>query len=553
MKWFASSDVLREPIMKKLLVLFVCLSLLAVPLVGMAADPVDPLRFLIVVGPSNHPPGTHEAAAGGRLMKHCLDNMANMPGVHADVVNQWPDKGLRDKAASIVFIGDTFPPNRLPNATQNLADLDEMMQRGCGIVCVHYATGLLGEDVKPDGDHPLLKWMGGYFANRSCPHHESFAKIFPAATITPAAPQHPIWRGCNEFTVNDEPYTNNYFSSKGNKPLANVTVLATSMLPPEAPKPETVSWCIERTDSGRGFAVVMPHFYRNWKEEQLRRYILNGIVWSAKLDVPAGGIQTTLPDMKSFEPAALEPMPPAPKVKPTLTSDYKPDKPPANIDLTHWKLTLPISSADSDTNPLEFPADRIAVDHSYRKYIQLASDGALVFWCPVNGVTTKNAKYPRCELRELVDPHDDNVCWSAPGTHILDATCRMIEVPSSQKVIIGQIHGHSGKAQPLIKLQYFKGRIEALVKEHASRDKETKLTFPQVGLEKDFDYQIRLQDGVLNVTVNNQTQSVNVFANDSQWSDQTLYFKAGAYVQDNEGSATEAAKVRFSKLKLSHS
>ena len=29
-------------------------------------------RMLIVVGPSNHPPGSHEVAAGGRLMKYCL-------------------------------------------------------------------------------------------------------------------------------------------------------------------------------------------------------------------------------------------------------------------------------------------------------------------------------------------------------------------------------------------------------------------------------------------------------------------------------------------------
>ena len=70
-----------------------------------------------------------------------------------------------------------------------------MMKRRCGIVCVHYATGLLGTDVTPEGEHPLLRWLGGYFANRSCPHHESFAKISDAATISPAAPQHPVLRG----------------------------------------------------------------------------------------------------------------------------------------------------------------------------------------------------------------------------------------------------------------------------------------------------------------------------------------------------------------------
>ncbi len=268
-------------------------------------------HVLIVVGPSNHPPGSHEVAAGGRLIQHCLENITNLPGVKADIVYAWPDKALRDAAATVVFTGDTFPANRLPNAGQNLADLEAMMQRGCGIVCVHYATGLLGEDVKPDGDHPLLRWMGGYFANRSCKHHESFAKIFPAATITPAAPQHSVWRGCREFTLNDEPYTNNYFRP----PAASVTVLATSMLPPDAPKAEAVSWCVERADSGRGFAVVMPHFFKNWKIEDLRRYILNGIIWTAKLDVPADGVKTTLPELTTFKPTSIEPKPRETKTK----------------------------------------------------------------------------------------------------------------------------------------------------------------------------------------------------------------------------------------------
>lgn len=283
------------------------LCLLILNCLGICAEPAA--RVLIVVGPTNHPPGTHEVSAGGRLLKHCLENMTNLPGVKADLVEGWPDKALRDAAATIVFIGDTFPANRLPNAEQNLADLDAMMRRGCGIVCVHYATGLLGQDVKPDGDHPLLRWLGGYFANRSCKHHESFAKIFPAAVITPAAPHHPVWRGCREFTVNDEPYTNNYFGPGGNQPAANVTALATAMLPPDAPKPETVSWCIERADRGRGFAIVMPHFYKNWALDDLRRNILNGIVWSAKLDVPAGGVQTTLPDLAIFAPQNIEPQP----------------------------------------------------------------------------------------------------------------------------------------------------------------------------------------------------------------------------------------------------
>ena len=252
------------------------------------------------------------------MIKNCVENMINLPGMKADVVEAWPDKTLRDAAATIVFIGDTCPAGRFPNPTQNLADLDAMMQRGCGIVCVHYATGLLGEDVTPEGDHPLLRWLGGYFANRSCPHHESFARIFNAATVTPAAAQHPIARGWKEFTLHDEPYINNYFGKGENKLAPNVTAIATSMLPPEAPKRETVAWCVERPDGGRGFGIVMPHFYKNWTNEDLRRCILNAIIWTAKLEVPAGGVQTTLPELKDFRPVAVDyvPPPPKPKAKP---------------------------------------------------------------------------------------------------------------------------------------------------------------------------------------------------------------------------------------------
>ena len=90
-------------------------------------------RILIIVGPSNHPPGSHEVAAGGRVMQHCLEHMENVPGVKAAVVYEWPAKSLRDAATTVVFIGDTFPAGRFPNPEQNLADLDAMMKRGRGI------------------------------------------------------------------------------------------------------------------------------------------------------------------------------------------------------------------------------------------------------------------------------------------------------------------------------------------------------------------------------------------------------------------------------------
>jgi type 1 glutamine amidotransferase len=276
-------------------------------LTGAIAHGAGPSRVLIVVGPSKHPPGTHEAAAGGRAVQYFVEHMTNVPDMKADVVYEWPeDKALRDKASTVVFIGDAFPANRFPDAARNLSDLEEMMNRGCGLIALHFATGLFREHIAPDCDHPLLRWMGGYFASRGCAHHKSIAKVYPAATITPAAPGHPVSRGWREFTVHDEPYINNYFGKEENRPAPNVTALATSMLPPESPKRETVAWGVERADGGRGFGIVMPHFYKNWVQPDLRRFIMNAIVWTSRREVPPGGVETPLPDLAQFGPEAVD-------------------------------------------------------------------------------------------------------------------------------------------------------------------------------------------------------------------------------------------------------
>ncbi|MDP6466442.1 MAG: ThuA domain-containing protein [Pirellulaceae bacterium] len=293
--------------MRQLTTVFVLCTIVGAAAVNAVSAVETETHVLIVVGPSNHPPGSHEVAAGGRLIQHCLNEAENVAELRAQVVYKWPDdERMLDTADTVVFIGDTFPPNRFPRSGTILDKLGLMMNRGCGIVCVHYATGLRGGDVADDGEHPLLHWMGGYFATR-CPHHQSIAKIYQNATITPAAPNHPVSRGWKAFTLHDEPYINNYFGNDGNQLASNVTALATSMLPPEKPKREIVSWCVERDDRGRGFGIVMPHFYRSWKIDDLRMFILNGIVWTTRRQVPPTGVQSTLPKLTSFEPASVEP------------------------------------------------------------------------------------------------------------------------------------------------------------------------------------------------------------------------------------------------------
>lgn len=232
----------------------------------------------------------------------------------------------------------------------------------------------------------------------------------------------------------------------------------------------------------------------------------------------------------------------------------EPARKPAAIDLSHWKLTLPVDeTGTSKGKAVEIQADQLVAGFQHADYFLKDKDGSLVFWSPVTGARTKGTDYSRSELREVPDPKDDNVTWTAHGSHVLDASCRVTKAPSSQKVIIGQIHSFSGAARPLVKLQYFKGRVVALIKQSPAKDTEQKLTFPEVGLNEEIHYQIKLQDGLLSLTVNGLTQTCNTFHKEGGWQKETFYFKAGAYCQDNEGPETEGARVVFSALEFAHS
>ena len=61
------------------------------------------------------------------------------------------------------------------------------------------------------------------------------------------------------------------------------------------------------------------------------------------------------------------------------------------------------------------------------------------------------------------------------------------------------------------------------------------------------------EEGVLRITVQGKAQEVNLLETDPDWGNQTFYFKAGVYPQDNEGPDSEGARAAFSYLKVSHS
>ncbi|MDD0841337.1 polysaccharide lyase family 7 protein [Pseudomonas sp. Gutcm_11s] len=219
--------------------------------------------------------------------------------------------------------------------------------------------------------------------------------------------------------------------------------------------------------------------------------------------------------------------------------------PGANYDLSHWKLTLPDDDA-SEVDNAELRAGYAS------RYFHLADNGAMVFVAPAGAGSTKNSDYPRAELRELLDPSDDNRNWSGAGFHQLKASARVLRAPSTQKIIVGQIHGFD--ARPLIKLQWQKGKLRALIKRHPKGSNEdiSHIFATPVGNDL-FSYSIEVRDGVLAVEVNGERIEHDFYQADPAWRDVTYYFKAGAYVQDDEEDGDEdVGEVQFTQLNVRH-
>jgi hypothetical protein len=216
--------------------------------------------------------------------------------------------------------------------------------------------------------------------------------------------------------------------------------------------------------------------------------------------------------------------------------------PGENFDLSHWKLTLPDATASEVKQPL------LATYTS--PFFYTAADGAMVLFAPVTGGTTSGSTFPRSELRELIDGRNSSSNWTAFGTHILNAQCRIVQMATEPHIIIGQIHGYD--ASTLVKLQYKNGNIEAAIR-NSPTGSDTRYTLISNHRPGDLiTYQIKVVDGVVTVSANGATATKDVFASDAAWKAVTFYFKAGAYVQDNVGASTEGGAVAFYQVAATH-
>jgi type 1 glutamine amidotransferase len=260
--------------------------------VPIEVDTHDPklAKIVLVAGTPSHPPGAHEYLATQAVLMNLLEQT---PGVFPVVVrDSWPrNVKVFDGARSIVWYTDGAKNHPLLQPDR-AAVIQRHVDKGGGFVALHYAV-----NIPKELSEKALAWWGGHYET-------DFSGGSGAIKWTPRfteLPRHPIARGVKPFAINDEWYFDMHFvpGMKGITPLIKAVppedLRAKS---PDAKKypgrPETVAWAYDRPDGGRSFAITTPHTHEDWSDENLRRLVVNAILWTAKLEVPKNGAKVAL-------------------------------------------------------------------------------------------------------------------------------------------------------------------------------------------------------------------------------------------------------------------
>ncbi len=257
-----------------------------------AAEPA-PKKIVLIAGPiTGHGKHTHEYEKSIILLKHLLDTSPSTKGKVAVETHfkGWPtDEKTLDDAATIVMISDGGDRNATDHPLyvgERFQTLERQMKRGCGFVQFHWTT------FNPSRVHDqITEWVGGYFDYEKGPAANKWFSAISTwdANVTVGSGEHPVARGVKPFTAREEFYYNLRFRD-GDDRVKPIWLTK----PPGQQKDHIVAWAVERKDGGRGFGTTGGHFFQNWWDDNFRRTILNAIVWTAGVDVPTGGVVSTM-------------------------------------------------------------------------------------------------------------------------------------------------------------------------------------------------------------------------------------------------------------------
>ena len=254
-----------------------------------AAEPPAPPLVLFVAGEPSHGPGEHRFPTGSRLLADAL--AASGLKLRTAVVQGWPEPARIAEAASLVLFSDGLERH----VARDQADaLRRHVAAGRGLAVLHFAL----EPAPGDLADALLALLGGRFEA-----DWSVNPVWRPPVVLLAA--HEVTRGVRPFSVEDEWYYHLRLSPRVVPVLQAQPTLAT--LGQDGPRsgnaavraavtrgePQTLAW-VHTAAGARTFGFTGGHFHRNWWEMNFRTLVLNALVWTAGIAVPAAGVASSL-------------------------------------------------------------------------------------------------------------------------------------------------------------------------------------------------------------------------------------------------------------------
>jgi len=248
-----------------------------------------------------------------------------------------------------------------------------------------------------------------------------------------------------------------------------------------------------------------------------------------------------------------------------------------DIDLSHWKVTLPIGNPTEVYPPeiFNYGENEMLKPFMYNDSI----DGSLVFYT-YPGASTANSSYSRSELRELLDPNDQSKNWTFEQGGRMKGILALDEISKESdgdyhRTIIMQIHGRlsneqreligakDNNAPPILKIYWHKGYVRVKSKVLKNKDATAEellhtdawgddagFNFDEyVGFEP-FSLEIIASSGKMEIILNESDSYIIENDDMKKWGVFENYFKAGNYLSTKDQGAF--ARVKYYELEVHH-
>ncbi len=243
---------------------------------GATAEP--PAKHVLLLGQKrDHPPGTHEYMPGLRILAECLRQQPGLEVTLAEADEPFAaGPELIGRADAVVlYLGEGA--KWAADDPARAEALRKFAARRGAFVALHWAVGAKEDRYVPAFRELLGAVHGG--ADRKY--------VVTQTDLRVAQPRHPIASGIGDFPLDDEYYY--HLKTVASGKLAPVLTAQIDG------RPELAAWGFERADGGRSFGFVAMHNHKNWERVECRRLIVQGILWTLDLPIPADGVPVDVP------------------------------------------------------------------------------------------------------------------------------------------------------------------------------------------------------------------------------------------------------------------